>query len=208
MRREHAKSQGGVLPAGYTQLEYIEGTGTQYIDTGLIAPDGFHVTARWMWTSIQEMRYIVGSHNISNPYGRNGVQSSRKNGVDGYWGMGTGNTYPISSTKYTAGVIYDIEGQTIKGNSWLKVNDSTVVQTTDNSTRSSNSILIFTEQYSVNAGAEKSKARMYDSMTITIDSTDYVLIPTLRTSDNKPGVYNVTNQTFHTNAGTGEFLYA
>ena len=28
------------LPAGYTQLEYIESTGTQYIDTGIKQQDG------------------------------------------------------------------------------------------------------------------------------------------------------------------------
>lgn len=27
------------LPSGYTQLEYIESTGTQYIDTGIIPTD-------------------------------------------------------------------------------------------------------------------------------------------------------------------------
>ena len=35
MKREHnITTETPVLPDGYTELQYIEGTGTQYIDTG------------------------------------------------------------------------------------------------------------------------------------------------------------------------------
>ena len=52
----------GRLPSGYTELEYIESTGTQYVDTGVL-PDtntGFEVTA-WMSESGVNYATLFGS---------------------------------------------------------------------------------------------------------------------------------------------------
>ena len=41
-----------ILPSGYKRLEYIQSTGTQYVDTKLSIPNGFHVITDWMYTEM------------------------------------------------------------------------------------------------------------------------------------------------------------
>ena len=66
------------LPSGYTQLEYIESSGTQYIDTGIVASSGFEVEIKLKANSFNNLCSIIGAHNDSSPYGRNylGITSS------------------------------------------------------------------------------------------------------------------------------------
>ena len=66
------------LPSGYTQLEYIESSGTQYMDTGIVASSGFEVEIKLKANSFNNLCSIIGAHNDSSPYGRNylGITSS------------------------------------------------------------------------------------------------------------------------------------
>lgn len=41
-------SAGGRLPAGFTELEYIQGSGSQYIDTGIYPTQNIEVELRSM----------------------------------------------------------------------------------------------------------------------------------------------------------------
>lgn len=219
MRREHSLiTETPVLPDEYTELQYIEGTGTQYIDTGLSAPNGFGFDLNFMFTQAQGNAYIVGSHNKSAPYGRNGVQSAAYNAYTRLWGEGTGDTiifsHPDSPAfqkqtyiQYNVNQQYHIVGQTIKGNSYLNVDGELLLHTTDNSTRSSSNILFFTEQYTLNRGQAKTRGRLIGRDYLIIDGTVYTFIPAKRNQDNKPGLYLHNNNTFLTNQGTGEFLY-
>ena len=58
------------LPRKYQRVEYIESTGTQYIDTGFMATGGMKVTYKACWTD--RGGYMVGSHNAGSPFARNG----------------------------------------------------------------------------------------------------------------------------------------
>ena len=57
------------LPSGYKQLEYIESSGTQYIDTGIVASSGFEVEIKLKANSHNNFCGIIGAHNDSSPYG-------------------------------------------------------------------------------------------------------------------------------------------
>ena len=173
----------------------------------------------FMFTQAQGNDYIVGSHNPSSPYGRNGVQSAAYNSYNKLWGMGTGDTQILSHpaspafqkqtyVQYNVNQQYHIVGQTIKGNSYLNVDGELLLYTTDNSTRSSNNILFFIEQYTLNRGQAKTKGRLIGRDYLTIDGTVYTFIPAKRNQDNKPGLYLYNNNAFLTNQGTGEFQYA
>jgi hypothetical protein len=205
MRREHTTPQGGgVLPPGYTQLEYIESTGTQYIDTGLVAPDGFSFLVDvFVDTSNQNNPYIVGSHNLSSPYGRNGVGLTQ----GAKWQLGLGDTYPTSTATPVKGVRLTIDGSTVKGNSFLKLNGTNIITSTDSSLRSSNNLLIFYNQYERNRGGQTLKGKLY-AISLTVSGVMHTYTPALRIADSKPGMYDIINNIFYTNQGTGEFLYA
>jgi len=110
--------------------------------------------------------------------------------------------------QYNVNQQYHIVGQSIKGDSYLNIDGELLLYTTDNSVRSSNNIIFFTEQYSLNRGFAKTKGRLIGNANIYIDGTCYAFIPALRIADIKPGLYDLVNNQFYTNAGTGEFLYA
>jgi len=184
----------------YQKVEYIQSTGTQYINTGVSAPNGFKVFAKFNPTSTTP-NYLVGSHNLSSPYGRNGfgISSSR-------WELGAGNTYPQSSTTVQINTDYEAEASTIKGNSYLKLNGSTVASSTDSNTRSSSNILIFQEHWSLNDAASSLNAKLYYMK--LYDNTEKLVrdfIPVYRISDNVIGLFDQENKVFYTNAGTGTF---
>ena len=57
---------GYVVPDGYTQLEYIESTGTQYIDTGLSMPNGFRVVGDIKITDLSKPGNVIGAQKYTN----------------------------------------------------------------------------------------------------------------------------------------------
>ncbi|MBP9999859.1 MAG: hypothetical protein KBT14_04200, partial [Proteobacteria bacterium] len=54
------------LPAGYTELEYIESTGTQYIDTGLKPNNNTKITAYFKSTNTSVTQALIGARNTSS----------------------------------------------------------------------------------------------------------------------------------------------
>lgn len=202
--RRHTNLQGGILPSGYRQLEYIESTGSQYIDTTLSAPDGFmFVVDIYIDTSNSGYPYVVGSHNLSSPYGRNGVGLEQGN----KWQLGLGNTYPTSYATPVKGTRLTLSGSTIKGSSFLELNGTRIITSSDSSSRSSNNLLIFYNQYERNRGSQTLKGKLYAN-SLTVLGVMHTYTPALRIPDSKPGLFDFTSGTFYTNAGTNEFLYA
>lgn len=49
-----------VVPNEYTQLEYIESTGVQYIDTGYIPTENTRVELKWLSTDISGLQAVIG----------------------------------------------------------------------------------------------------------------------------------------------------
>ena len=128
---------------GYKMLNYIESTGTQYIDTGFSSTDGFKWELSLMYTD-SSARYIIGSHNEIEPYGRNGI---RYEWSDGYWQLGLGDSYPNYRMSMSLNTVYSIFGSTVKGNAYFGINGSKVIQSTDNGYRSTHNVLLFNNQY-------------------------------------------------------------
>ena len=91
----------GYLPDDYTKLEYIESTGTQYIDTGYaLTTDNFEISGRGLkrqdTTSI-----FFGARNTASPYV--GVMESRtSNSLISFWTGAAWVTYGalVADTKY------------------------------------------------------------------------------------------------------------
>ena len=184
----------------YQWLDYIESTGTQWIDTGVSAPEGFIFDGEWLYTTTGGS-YIVGSHNEGSPYGRNGVGSVSNT----YWELGTGDTCPASSTAISLNTKYQLYGSTVKGNSYLNVNGSRVITTSDSSSRSSYNVLLFTNQYSRYYGHGGAIGRLY-SMKIYKSNGTLVrdFVPCVNPYG-EVGMYDKVTGGFFGNSGTGYF---
>ena len=125
----YGNAGSGAFLTNYSWPDYLSvNDGSQYIDTGFAAPEGFIFEAEWEYDT-GSGGYIFGSHNESSPYGRNGV------GMAGTkWELGTGDTCPSSPGDVIINKKYHLHGSTVKGASFLDVDGSLVEITLDPST--------------------------------------------------------------------------
>ncbi len=191
------------VPDGYTQLEYIESSGTQYIDTGISAPNGFKAILDWMFTDFSggNNKIVLGSEDRVSPWACNWLRKA--GGSIYYWSLGAYNDTE-SSTVISVNTRYDIDMSTIKGASYLKIDGDSIITDTNSNSRSSNSIYIFACNKAGTAG-DLSSARLYSCKIIKDDETVRNYIPAKRNSDGVVGLYDLISKTFFTNAGTGTF---
>ena len=191
------------VPVEYTQLEYIESSGAQYIDTGISAPNGFKAVIDWMFTDFSgdNNKTVLGSEDSASPWACNWLQ---KRGGSAYcWTLGAYSALG-SSTVISANIRYSIDMSTVKGASYLKVDGNSIITDTNSNSRSSNSIYIFATNKAGTAG-DPSSSRLYSCKIIKDDETVRNYIPAKRNSDGVVGLYDLISKTFFTNAGTGTF---
>ena len=179
-----------ILPTGYTALEYLESTGTQYIDTGITVKA----------TTLAEFEYqFVGS-------AKNyvfGQVAGRGMSIIGYrtdriWWFRNTDLDLIDNNKHK--VVFNQDG---------KVYRDGVVLTTRGTfgTQQSQTILLFAELNDNNT-INKGKVKIYN-FKLKEGSTPSViqnLIPARRNSDGVLGMYDTVTNAFFINKGTGEFI--
>lgn len=181
--RIYGNTKQSELPDGYTQLEYIEADGTQYIDTGLSTGKfihdiqftttdrnlmGFSTTAGTFWgTEDGDSSFELGISEIpANTTARNYI---------------TFNT--LDSDNFTLSV----------GDSVINFAKSSVVTTYALCHVPNSDYFCHAKLYGFYA---------FDSTgNLTQD-----LIPAKRNSDNAIGMYDLVTETFFTNSGTGDFI--
>lgn len=191
----------GYKNGSYQWLDYIQNTGVEYINTGYPAPEGFISEAVLEYVT-RSGGYVLGSHNISEPYGRNGYGI---NG-NGYWEVGTGDTCPTSSTQVALNTRYTVKASTIKGNSYLDVNGSRVISTTDSTSRCPDNIWVFYNQYSQYYNHQVSQIKLY-SLKFWLPNGTLIrdFVPCISPSG-KVGLYDKVTKRFFGNSGKGNLI--
>ena len=199
------------LPEGYTELEYIQSTGTQWIDTGVVAKFGFKAELDMLFTVVDNRdQNIIGAQtHISNPLQdiRNFLQ--KRAGDDGRWAMGC---YDFVTFGQVGGIVsntrYKLDFSTISGNIYCLVNGVKQNLTNDMATsnvRSEESLYLFTLNC---PGVTISPAymRLYSCKIYNEYGTLVREYIPCRNPDGVIGLYDLVNQNFVTNAGTGSFI--
>lgn len=189
------------LPSGYKRLEYIQSSGTQYIDTGLTCARGFRTTTDIEFTTLDtNFKTIVGAHNTGSPYARNliGTQS-------GYFFAGVDAPYQLSKA-VSASIRYSVEFSSVYPNVYCNVNEEQVWSSTISSPMlSSLNILILADQYNIANGNALPCAKLYSCKIYNSDGTlvrDYI---PCQNPDGTIGLWDDINSVFYGNAGTGTF---
>ena len=204
------------LPEGYTELEYIQSSGTQYIDTGI----GLN--------SAYKYRIIVASvadNNSSNIWGykSNSSYTGGKCCIIGWTGSPTtyigaynknGNivgAFPvINDLHWTANTFFDIELDVtnskfiVNGTNYYSTSGVSTVLTTDSWTDTHHPYLFGTQ--TVDSAVPSSaimvkRYQVYDTNGVLIQ--DFV---PCKNASNVVGMYDTVSGTFFTNAGTGDFV--
>lgn len=211
----YGNSIQGKLPSEYQQVEYIESTGTQYIDTGFIPTFNTKISADFKSNKVsgEPFTSLFGTQK-STDNGRfyclfgttNNVQINIPSSMAGYIGLnndgtyasGVGTFFSSNRTNYIMDIsnkIIQIENKTWNLSSYY----------TDYVSPDYN-LFILTRNSSGIADKNCSKGLLY-SVKIWDDNTLIRnFIPCYRKSDNVIGMYDLVTNTFFTNAGTGVFL--
>lgn len=175
------------LPDGYTQVDYIESSGTQYIDTN--------------YTPTQNDNFEL--KNVSTPNISGTLFSA---GTGDYQLILHNNRY----FKYFAsGAAVDIGNNVIFNNSNIKIEEGSLY--VDNVLKGVSTYggkVNTTLQLFRRANGGNYKTCSIGEVIITNKNTlvrDF--IPCYRNSDNEVGLYDLVNNVFYTNQGTGVFTY-
>lgn len=195
-----------ILPEGYTQLNYIQSTGTQYIDTDASFSNGVRVEIKFNLASItasSKKTPIFGAHNASEPYGRDylSVDLSKNFEIGG----GAGYRYFKNNTIAT-NVDYEVEASNIPGQETLIVNGELYEPTGGQAYATPFTDLplyLFrvnttNNQWFENASMKLYYAKFYDDKNVLIrDFTP------CKNPSGEVGLYDYVTKAFYGNAGGG-----
>lgn len=190
---------GGRIPAEYQEVEYIESTGTQYINTGVEATGQTGIDAELIVLSCENGFYFgcrTGNDTVSdNAFLLANVILTNSSRDD--YGK-TRSEFPVLSLSEKHRIVK------VKGNTYV---DGTVVASiTEKFFTINTDISIFGVNTNGTVACYPGELR-FCSFKIYVDGiivSDF--IPCYRKSDEVVGMYDVVNKAFHTNAGTGVFL--
>ena len=179
----------------YTQLEYIESTGTQWIDTGIATTNnnlGFMLEAMSLTSSDV---YPMGSRATNGGTRFFGVRSVSSNSFSYGWSFY--QTAPASQSY--------VNVRTTMSLNWLNSKKATIGDDSNDLATvdidNGRNITLF----GVN-GQLLWTGRIYHAQISEGTGIVANLIPVMRNSDSKVGMYNTVTRQFFTNAGTGEFI--
>ena len=188
-----------LLPAEYVRVNYIESTGTQYIDTGI----SYNENNEYAIDCDVAVTLNVANYSGWNAGGIFGVGSLK-------WNNGSG-TVPgdfdfFEKTKIILTIEKELSSRTIM--TVIQGRNSATIYRTHSSIKSYTGMNYPIFAYTANNGILKGYINMkLWNMKITVNGQivrDF--IPCYRKSDNVIGLYDVINGKFYTNSGTGEFI--
>ena len=186
----------------YTPVEYLESTGTQYIDTGIKLSNNSNVeiNAKLTATSKRKSYYLFGSSLDQKRY-MIAVGST----TDKYLADFKNSSYRINSSVSAFDSAFHIHK--INNLNYYIDNILQGSQTSLNFSDTENAYLFDVRGRSTDSSVgvqawQIKYCKIYDNDTLVRN-----FIPCYRKSDNKPGLYDTVTKEFYTNQGTGEFLY-
>lgn len=195
--------KSGQLPTGYTELEYIESTGTQYIDTGIKASDCYGIYADFT---------PLGTNGLSGVFGSN---TASQNGTSLWLNNSSSVAFYIRPNTLVA-LSPQISINNILNTRCVFSMLNRVATFTYNNVTSSGTYNLGTTTYDTtikvcgcsayydnySAKAKYNKFMLYGENNTLVRN----FIPAKRNSDNVLGMYDTISGTFFTNSGIGSFV--
>lgn len=195
--------QPTLLPSEYQEVEYIESSGTQYINTGLKLTQNHSVE--------------MAIQNLTNASAK--IFGSRTSATSNNFSVLTGlvggtlslvtDFQNYSNNRLSVDITNNLNDKyTIKiNNSKMIINDTEKAITTYSNFTTPSNAYIFSASGTYPAGYVNASTKLYycKIWNGTTLIRDYV--PCYRKSDNEPGLYDLVNNVFYTNAGSDSFTY-
>lgn len=193
-RRQLMAMQTGELPGEYRRVEYLQtpGGGT-YINSGITMSEDLVFEIDFQLTEVMQSKYFMGEYSGTSFYLYASAGSIPY--FQTAFGAGYRNTTIFADTDRHKFVYSFSNGKAIVKNGDDVIWDRAI------ESMSTRSILV--------AGATNNSGipvKTYSSKMIKNGVVIQNLIPCVRKSDSKPGMYDTVSKTFYTNAGSGEFI--
>lgn len=191
------------IPKEYQEVEYIESTGTQHINTNYyIQTEKIKILANFntgITGSEKDLvgnqdtstgRFVVGCYNYRWFAHAKEKQGSEDNAYS--------DSFDTSKRMYNIEIDYNLD---INEKS-IVVNGSKYTAAHTRSIISTNPLQIFADgNNKFKFGCKCYLLKIFDNDNLVLD-----LIPCYRKSDHEPGMYDTISGQFYTNSGTGEFI--
>lgn len=195
---------GSRLPADYQEVEYLEATGTQYIDTQEFFGNGFGCSITYEYTEFVDDSDVLGTDGNLETNQKYAIllnlDSQGQRTV-----LSKGDNHVIEHSPIEVGQIYTSDISFNNGH-FSHVYGSQSIQIDCDNFDCSNPLYLFARyKPGQSDAAAKSKSRIYSCKFFKNNILVKDLIPCFRNNDFKPGFFDLIGNEFLTNSGSGEF---
>lgn len=189
-----------IIPENYTQVDYIQSSGTQYIDSGVIGNGNIGFDIEWETNDAQTIFGSRTSYNL-NQYQ---LTTYKGSGMEnGYFGYGNGGSEKWNKIYYN----YNKKNHISFINNLLTLDDGTTKTIAYQNFNTPKTITIFALQGPNGGISEKTSSKLYNLKFYEKEKIIRNFVPCYRNDDNEIGLYDTINNIFYTNIGTGTFTY-
>ena len=188
----------------YVELDYIQSSGTQYIDTGVDLSNhntSYEIDLDFMYLNDESVHaYFFGTQESISPFK---YAFFRTYSSEIQWSLWDYETQSLSMNRNT-------RYRTKSKNDGIVVSlsiDDSVISSSESRTSVVTSYPLFLSARNLAGTAESfSSMRIYSSKILIDDILIRNFIPCYRKSDYVAGLYDMVNGVFYTNQGTGDFI--
>lgn len=189
--------QKSKLPFEYQEVEYIESTGTQFINTGFKPDEHSKMYLDFYPTKSQSTCY-AGCRNGES--GSKFTINSGSGAKNQYGGLGDSGNVTVGAFRVAR------HTETIENGVFTYDGAETIVSSTKIGTMTAR-YTVYLFACNTNGATLQSSCRIYSCKIWDDGVLVFDFVPCCRKSDGEPGMYNLVTKKFFTNAGSGEFLY-
>lgn len=197
--------QGRRLPPGYQRVEYVSGTGTQYIDTGIECTSDLCVDYEFLVPTMENLAICGGIAMVAPIFRHHASPYDFQPGAYMYALSEAQESFPVTipspqiNTRYHVYVDPVSGDYTFEGDNYF-VSSTATYRLPQRTTGRSYGIL---GRISNTGAIQGRKSQFYWFKFRRGGKLIGDFIPCYRKSDNVPGMYDLVTNVFFTNAGTG-----
>ena len=189
------------LPSGYTEMPYLESTGTQYIDTLVSGSTIGKIETKFAYTSITTGAYrnYFGVEESGKPYKALGFRVESDSSIFNFYARDISQNITADISTHSMSIVIDTSDYTLNfdGNSYTKLGTEAI---------SDLALTLFASRRGSSTVDRFGCVKLFNfKIYNTSDTLIRDFVPAVRKSDNIIGLYDTVNDKFYANSGTGTF---
>ncbi len=179
-----------ILPAGYTELQYVATDSRAFIDTGIAGATDLDIVVKFSMNNWVEYAYIYGNHNDAD-HRCNRAMLNNSNHKDELIVAGG-----LNRTQRVAGMSYNNVQHTLSVNSTRAILDGVTTSVASDSYTNNTDNIVLGNSNATAPNERDAGLRIY-SFEIKKSGTSILnYIPAQRDSDDAVGFYDISNEVF------------